>query len=95
MIAFVSASVALTCDTIDHMLCKLLRDQISLKEDKSVHLKVPIRCSSNSMYDLNDLSVKRATPCTRIYTFMCLQHLLFFIYFLLSISSDNKSAFVC
>jgi len=54
MIAFVSASVALIYDIIDHV-----------KVDKSVHLKVPIRYLSDSMHNLNDLSVKRATPYTQ------------------------------
>lgn len=94
MIAFVSASVALIYDIIDHVLCKSLRAQISLKMDKSIHLKVPTRYLSDSMYNLSDLSVKRATPYTLIYTFTRLQHLFLFFYFLLSISSD-KSVFVC
>lgn len=54
MIAFVSASVALIYDIIDHV-----------KVDKSVHLKVPTRYLSDNMHNLNDLCVKRATPYTQ------------------------------
>lgn len=61
MIAFVVASVALIY-VINHVLYKLLWAQISLKIDESVHLKVFTQYLSDSMYSLNDLSVKRVTP---------------------------------